>query len=200
MAYIITIGRQFGSGGRYVAQELAKRLGIAFYDSELIDEVSKESGLCADYIKDNEEKKDSIFAYVGLTEGSNFLTASQRVSIAQFQAIKKIAEKGESCIFVGRCADYVLKDYKNLASVFITAPVEDRIARAVKYYNIPEDKADNIIKKMDKKRAGYYNYFTDRKWSHAYCYDLCINSSIGIAESVDVIFEFVKVKFKGQIK
>lgn len=198
MSYVITIGREYGSGGRYVGQELAKKLNIKFYDSELINKVAEETGLCVEYIKDNDEKKDSFFAYVGLNESTSFLTASQRVSLAQFKTIQKLAEKNESFVIVGRCADYVLRDYKNLVSVFIMADEESKIERAVTFYGINKDKASEILKKMDKNRASYYNYFTDRKWGKASNYDICVSSSIGIKETVDVIEAFVKSKLKDQ--
>ena len=196
MSYIITIGREYGSGGRYIARELAKRLGIAFYDHDLITKVAKESGLCEEFIKENEEKKDSAFAYIGLSEASNFLSATQRVSLAQFKAIKKIAEKGESCIIVGRCADDILKDRPNVVSIFISAPLEDKVKRGIEYYGLDPNKATNIIKKANKRRASYYNYYTEGKWGRADNYDLCISSSIGIEETVSVIESFVKVKLK----
>lgn len=196
MSYIITIGRQYGSGGRYIAKELAKKLNIKYYDNALLEKVSQDSGLCVDFIKSNEEKKDSVFAFLGLHDSSNYLTSTQRVALAQFDTIEKIAKSGESCVIVGRCADYVLRNYKNLVSVFICAPIQDRVKRATTYYGLDEKKASEALKKMDKKRASYYDYFTDKSWGSAESYDLCINSSIGIDESVQVIADFVKTKIK----
>lgn len=196
MSYIITIGRQYGSGGRYIGKKLAEKLNISFYDNELLEKVSQDSGLGIDYVKSNDEKKDSIFTFLGIKDASNYLTASQRVSLAQFDTIEKIAKSGESCVIVGRCADYVLKDYPHLAKIFIFAPLVERVNRAIKFYGIEAKKAGEIIKKYDKKRAGYYNYFTDGQWGDVNTYDLCINSSIGIDESVKVIIDYVNVKFK----
>jgi CMP/dCMP kinase len=198
MSYIIAIGRQYGSGGRYIAQELAKKLNINFYDNSLLEKVAQDSGLCVDFIKSNEEKKDSVFSFLGLHDSTNYLTSSQRVALAQFDTIEKIAQSGESCVIVGRCADYVLRKYPNLVSVFICAPIENRVVRATTYYGLDEKKAAETIKKMDKKRASYYNYFTDKNWGEAESYDLCINSSIGIEESVQVIADFVQHKISSK--
>lgn len=195
MKFVITIGREYGSGGRYIGRELAKRLNISFYDNELLEKVSEESGLCVEYLKENDEKKDSVFAFVGMSEHANVFTAVQKVSLAQFNTIKKLAEE-ESCVIVGRCANYVLRDNKNVLNIFIHAPLEDRIERAVTYYNIERKKAKDIILKMDRKRASYYNYFTDQKWGQSTNYDLSISSSIGIEETVDVIVSLIKNKFK----
>lgn len=195
MSFVITIGRQYGSGGRYIAQELAKRLNIAFYDNDLLVKAAQNSGLSVEYMKEHDEKKDSVFAFVGMNDASNVSTAVQKVSLAQFQTIRHLADT-ESCVIVGRCADYVLKDYPNVVNIFIHAPIDDRVHRAVTYYRLEEKKAKDIIAKMDRKRASYYNYFTDRKWGHAGNYDLCINSDIGIEETVDVIVELVRKKFR----
>lgn len=191
MTYVITVGRQYGSGGRYIASELAKRLKINFYDNDLLIKVANESGLCVDYLKENDEKKDSIFAFLGMNDINHQPTAAQKVSMAQFQTIRKLAEN-ESCVIVGRCANYVLRDYPNVINIFIHAPMDDRIDRAIKYYGLDPKKAENIINKTDRNRAAYYAYFTDQKWGQAENYDLCLNSKIGINESVDVIVELVK--------
>ena len=195
MSFIITIGRQYGSGGRYIARELAKRLDIKFYDNEILAKAAEKSGLCLEYLKENDEKKDSIFAYMGIGN-SNHLTASQKVSLAQFQAIRDIADSDESCVIVGRCASYVLRDRDNIINVFINAPIEERIARAVNYYGLKPEKAQSVIHKMDKNRESYYSFFTDQKWGKAENYDLCINSQIGIQETVDIIVELLKKKIK----
>ncbi len=195
MSYIITIGRQYGSGGRFIAQELAKELGIPFYDNDLLAKAAVQGGLDEDIVKSYDEKKDGVFAgFIPSLYGYD-MTMGQKVFLAQFEAIKHIAEQG-SAVIVGRCADYVLRDNENVVSVFITAPINDRVARAVKYYNIEEKKAEDLIRKTDKKRASYYNFYTDRKWAHADNYDLTINSSVGIQEAVDVIKSFAAKKLK----
>lgn len=193
MKFIITIGRQYGSGGRFIAKKLAEELGIKFYDNELLAKAAVESGLSNHVIETYDEKKDGLFSGVVPSAFSVDLSLGQKVFLAQFEAIKKVAES-ESAVIVGRCADYVLEDMDNVVNIFITAPLKDRIERAIKYYNVEQKKADAIILKMDKKRASYYNFYSDKKWGKADTYDLCINSSIGIDESVKIIKEFVKAK------
>lgn len=193
MSYVITIGRQYGSGGRFIAQELAKELNIPFYDNELLAKAAVDSGLDQDIVKSYDEKKDGVFAgFIPSLYGYD-MTMGQKVFLAQFEAIKKIADSG-SCIIVGRCADYVLRDRPNVVHVFITANMEDCIKRCVKYYGIEEKKAEDLIKKTDKKRASYYNFYTDRKWGRADNYDLTINSAVGIKETCEVIKTFVSKK------
>lgn len=193
MKFIITIGRQYGSGGRFIAKKLAEELGIKFYDNELLAKAAVESGLSNHVIETYDEKKDGLFSGVVPSAFSVDLSLGQKVFLAQFEAIKKVAES-ESAVIVGRCADYVLEDMDNVVNIFVTAPLKDRIERAIKYYNVEQKKADAIILKMDKKRASYYNFYSDKKWGKADTYDLCINSSIGIDESVKIIKEFVKAK------
>ncbi len=198
MAYVITIGRQYGSGGRFIAQELAKELNIPFYDNELLAKAAVDSGLDQDIVKSYDEKKDGVFAgFIPSLYGYD-MTMGQKVFLAQFEAIKKIANQG-SCIIVGRCADYVLRDRPNVVNVFITASMEDCIKRCVKYYGIDEKKAEDLIRKTDKKRASYYNFYTDKKWGRADNYDLTINSNVGIKETCDVIKTFVEKKLKIQL-
>lgn len=194
MNYIITIGREYGSGGRFIAQKVAKELGLAYYDDNILQRAAEESGISEDVFKNFDEKKDNFF---GGTLGmySYDVSLGQKVILAQFDAIKKISET-ESCVIVGRCADYVLADYENLVTIFICAPLEDKINRAVKYYNIDGKKAANIINKKNKKRKSYYDFYTDREWGLASNYDLCINSKIGIDESVSAIVNYVKTRFK----
>ena len=195
MSYVITIGRQYGSGGRFIAQELAKELNVPFYDNELLAKAAVDSGLDQDIVKSYDEKKDGVFAgFIPSLYGYD-MTMGQKVFLAQFEAIKKIADAG-SCIIVGRCADYVLRDRPNVVNVFITAKMEDCIKRCVKYYGVDEKKAEELIKKTDKKRASYYNFYTDRKWGRADQYDLTIDSSIGIKETCEVIKSFAEKKLK----
>ncbi len=193
MSYVITIGRQYGSGGRFIAQELAKELNIPFYDNELLAKAAIDSGLDKDIVKSYDEKKDGTFTgFIPSLYGYD-MTMGQKVFLAQFDAIKKIADEG-SCIIVGRCADYVLRDRSNVINVFITASEEDCVARCVKYYGLDEKKARDVIKKTDKKRANYYNFYTDKKWGKVDNYDLTINSGIGIAETCAVIKTYVEKK------
>ena len=190
MNYVITIGREYGSGGRFVGKLVAERLGIAFYDNELLVEAAKDSGMSEAIFKNYDEKKDGFLGN-GIGLYSYDMTLGQKVFLAQFDAIKKIASQ-ESCVIVGRCADYVLKDYPNLVSVFICAPMGDKIDRAVKYYNVNPAKAESIIQKQNKKRKSYYNFYTDREWGKANNYDLCINSKVGVESAVDAIEAYVR--------
>ncbi len=193
MKYVITIGREYGSGGRFIAQKLAEKLDIKFYDQNLINKAAEESGLSVSVFKNFDEKRDSIFSATP-SFYSYDISLGQKVFLAQFDTIKKIAAT-ESCVIVGRCADYVLKDEPNLISIFICAPVEEKIKRVVDYYGISPEKAPNLIIKMDKKRKSYYNFYTDAEWGKARTYDLCINSKIGIDETVDAIIAYINAKF-----
>lgn len=191
---IITIGRQFGSGGRFIGRKLAEELNIPFYDSELLAKAAKESGLSEAVLDNYDERKDSFFSGVMPYSYGIDLSLGQKVFLAQFDAIKHIAAEG-SCIIVGRCADYVLRENPNVASIYISAPLDYRKERVIKYYGVKENKARDTIIRMDKKRASYYNYYTDQKWGRARYYDLCIDASIGIDETAEVIKHFVKTKF-----
>lgn len=194
LKYIITIGREYGSGGRFIAKLLAEKLNIKYYDSELIAKAAQESGIDPSVFEQYDEKKEFFF---GGASGlySYDIPLSQKVFLAQNDAIKEIAEAGESAVIVGRCADYVLKDYENRLSVFICAPMEDKINRVVKYYGIDPKKAESVILKTDKKRRGYYNFYTDGDWGMARNYDICVNSKIGIEESVNAIVAYVNGRF-----
>lgn len=202
---IFTIGRQYGSAGRRVGSELAKLLNIPFYDKELITLVAKDSGLNEAIVEKADEKAaSSIFQslMIGTNPFGAFplatsnlglpdLPINDRIFLIQCDAIRKIAEKG-SCVIVGRCADYVLREEKNrLLSVFIHAPMDVRCERAVNLYRIPEKKVAQEVIKNDRGRAHYYNYFTDNKWGEADNYDLSIDSSIlGIERTASYIKMF----------
>ncbi len=201
MNTVITIGRQFGSGGRDIGEKLASHYGIAFYDKDLLKRAAKESGICPELFENNDEKPTSSFLYNLVTDTYSFgysspyieMPLSHKVFLAQFDTIKKIAQEGP-CVIVGRCADYALSDFGNRISVFIYAPLEDRIKRITDKYpdvNDPSKIKDMIIK-TDKSRANYYNYYSSKKWGRADSYDLCVNSSIlGIDGTVDLISDFL---------
>ena len=193
MKYVITIGREYGSGGRFVGKLVAERLGINFYDSELLAKAAQVSGMSEAVFVNYDEKKDGLLGS-GLGMYSYDMTLSQKVFLAQFEAIKKIANQ-ESCVIVGRCADYVLREYPNVASIFICAPMDEKVKRAVEYYGLDAHKAEGQIIKKNKKRKSYYNFYTDNEWGKAQNYDLCINTKIGIDETVDAIISYVKTRF-----
>lgn len=201
MNTVITIGRQFGSGGRDIGEKLASHYGIAFYDKDLLKRAAKESGICPELFENNDEKPTSSFLYNLVTDTYSFgysspyieMPLSHKVFLAQFDTIKKIAQEGP-CVIVGRCADYALSDFGNRISVFIYAPLEDRIRRITEKYPDVNDpsKIKDMIVKTDKSRANYYNYYSSKKWGRADSYDLCVNSSIlGIDGTVDLISDFI---------
>lgn len=206
---IITIGREFGSGGRLIGQKLAERMGVNCYDKELINLASKESGLCTEVFENNDEKPLNSFFYSLVMDtgalGQSFAgymdaPLNQKVFLAQFETIQRLAER-ESCVIVGRCADYALHDYPNTIHVFISGELEDKVERVASYNNISRDKALEMIAKSDKKRANYYNYYSNKKWGAAATYDLCINSSLtGVDGAVDVIMKFIEVKEALQLR
>ncbi len=196
---IITIGRQFGSGGREIGILLAERLGIKCYDNELLSAAAKDSGLCEEIFKAHDEKPTNSFLYSLVMDsyqgysagfGMNNVPLSQQVFLAQFDTIRKIA-KNEDCIFVGRCADYALHDDYDITSIFISSDEKSRIERICKRHEVTESKAREMMIKTDKKRANYYNYYTDKIWGNSSSYDLCINSGkIGIENTVELIIKY----------
>lgn len=183
--YIITIGRQFGSGGREIGEALAKKLGIPFYDKELISLAAKESGMDAEVFNHVDERATNSLLYslsMGLYSfGNNFsnssdLPVNDRLYILQHQIIKKLASEGP-CVIVGRCADYILKDYDNCVNIFIHANMEYRKQRAIEIHDVKKNKAEQIVNKTDKVRANYYGFYSGQKWGYAQNYDLSIDSS-----------------------
>jgi cytidylate kinase len=201
--YVITIGRQLGSGGHIIGEKLAGQLGISFYDKELIQIASQESGLGKEYFEEADEKKSySIFGGLFGMRGamaeepfSTYYLNNETLFKIQSDVIRKLAEKG-SCLFVGRCADYVLGENLRCLNVFISAEMNDRIKRIAEIQKITTDKARDFVEKADKKRAGYYNYFSNKVWGAAESYHLCINSSIlGIDETTAFIRQFATKRF-----
>lgn len=202
--FVINIGRQLGSGGHLIGQGIARELGISFYDKELIQIASQESGLAKEFLEQLDEKKGQGFfrGMFGLRNSimideyyfNDNYPSSEMLFKIQSDVIRSLAEK-QSCVFVGRCADYVLKDHPRAVNIFITADLPDRITRVCRNQKMTEEKAMDYIKKMDKKRADYYNYYTDKQWGAAASYHLCINSSaLGIEETISFIIEFVEKK------
>lgn len=203
MAYdIYTIGREFGSNGLAVGEALAKKLGINFYDKELLQEAAKKSGFCEEILENHDEKPTNSFLYslvMDTYSTAGYATApfldmplNHKVFLAQFDAIKSLAEQ-ESCVIVGRCADYALADKPNVVNVFIRADLEDRIKNVSKRLDISNNKAKDLCHKKDKQRSSYYNYYTSKKWGDSRSYDLCINlSRISIDDAVDMIISYKK--------
>lgn len=199
-ARIITISREFGSGGRTIGELVAKELGVAFYDKVLIDIVAKKSGFAIDYIKNTEEQVTPSFLFNLAANGyytrtvfvNDGLPASDNLFILQSKIIREIAEK-EPCVIVGRCADYILREFKDRLDVFVYAPLEDRVARAVKEYGVPEDVGEKTVRKNDKIRSRHYQYYAGEKWGDMRRYGLTLNSSaFGIEGSAAVIVDAAK--------
>ncbi|MDO4837643.1 MAG: cytidylate kinase-like family protein [Clostridia bacterium] len=202
---VITIGRQFGSGGRYVGQLLAQKLDIPFYDKELLTEASKESGICEEIFEDHDEKptRSLLFSLVtGVQMHADVssmymdMPLNHKIFLAQFDAIRKIASQGP-CVIVGRCGDYVLRDMPNEISFFVKADMNSRVARAVRYYGVDPQKAEETLRKADKRRANYYNYYATATWGDVNNYDLCVDTgAVGVEGAVDVMARFVELREK----
>lgn len=196
---IITIGRQYGSGGRAIGEAIAKKLEIPFYDKELIKLAAKESGICEEIFDSFDERPTNSFLYTLVMDpySLGFGTADElplnhKVFLASFDTIKNIADRDGSCVFVGRCADYALRDYKNVINLFIYADLEDRVKRVCERHELTESKARDLIKKEDKSRASYYNYYTSKRWGDMKGYDICINTSLyGIEKTVDMLCDII---------
>ncbi|MBQ2753377.1 MAG: cytidylate kinase-like family protein [Firmicutes bacterium] len=193
MKSIITIGRQYGSGGREVGQKLAAEYGISYYDKELLAMASEKSGIAVDMFEKHDEKYISSFLYslVAGAYGENGLPMDHKIFLEQLRTIKDLADKGP-CVIIGRCADYALRDYDNAINIYLHGNAEKRVERAVKAYGVDSAKAAEIVVKTDKQRASYYNFYTGRKWGDIQNYDLTIDSTmLGIDNTVKLIKEFV---------
>ncbi len=201
MDTIITIGRQFGSAGREIGEKVAEHFGIKCYDKELLTRAAKESGFCEEMLANHDERPTNSFLYNLVMDTYSFgynassfveMPISQKVFLAQFDTIKKIAQEGP-CIIVGRCADYALSDFANSIHLFIYAEENARIRRISKKYDVNENKARDMILKKDKQRQSYYNYYTSKKWGRADSYDLCISSSVlGVDGTVKLICQYIQ--------
>ena len=199
---VITIGREFGSGGHEIGMKLAEKLGIKCYDKELLELAAKESGLCEELFASQDEKPTNSFLYSLVMDTYSFgyssagftdMPMNHKIFLAQFEAIKKLASEGP-CVMVGRCADYALADNPDCFSVFVHANLDWRINRISQKYNKNAKEAKDMITKTDKSRASYYNYYTNKKWGAAKSYNLCIDSSkLGIENSVRTIIEAIKI-------
>lgn len=201
---VITIARQYGSGGRTVGQMLAKRLGIHYYDKELLRLASDDSGISEALFANADEKikATSLFriaksAYNGelIPPESEDFTSTDNLFNYQAKIIRRLAQE-EACVIIGRCADYVLKDYDNVISVFVHAPHDYCMKQAAQKHSMSERELEKIINKTDKHRADYYKYHTGREWTDARNYDLCLNSArLGYDRCVEEIIAYAKVRF-----
>ncbi|MEF2595823.1 MAG: cytidylate kinase-like family protein [Lachnospiraceae bacterium] len=200
---IITIGRQFGSGGHEIGEKLAKKLGIKFYDKELIKLIAKQSGLCEKVLESYDEKPTNSLLYSIVMDIYPSVmytgpTIDQQIYQANYDTIRRLAD-GEPCVIVGRCADYILRDHPELVSVFVHANSDFRAARIAEEYKLPDAKVRDLLVKTDKKRANYYNFQSEKQWGAASSYNLCIESSeVGIDGAVDLIMDYINYKKKAK--
>lgn len=197
---IITISREFGSGGRLIGRRLAEKLDVLYYDKELLDRIAEESGFSREMMEDAEKKAKNSFLYslmsaMGTGEtGPESMSLNERFFLAQFDTIREIAEEG-SCVIVGRCADYILRGMPEATNVFIYAEEADKIKRAVEEYGVPEDSVKKMMKDTDKARANYYAYHTGQKWGEPVNYHLSMDSGyIEIEDIVDIIIKYTQVR------
>ena len=205
---IYTIGREFGSSGKAVGEKLAEKLGIKVYDKELLQQAAKDSGFCEEIFENHDERPTNSFLYSLVMDTysvSGYSTApfldmplNHKVFLAQFETIKKIAEK-ESCVIVGRCAYYALVDNPECINIFIKADMSERIKNVSRAFNLTENKARDMINKTDKQRASYYNYYTSKKWGDSKSYDMCLDSGkLSVDGCVEMILKFRELMDAGK--
>ena len=198
---VITIGRQYGSAGRHIGEELAKKLGIKFYNDELISLAAQKSGMSHHVVGEADEKATNSLLYT-LAMGSSFwggnagmafdMPINDKLFVTQSDILKELADEGPA-VFIGRCADYVLRGYPNLIKLFIYAPLEFRAQHIAELHNVTLEKAKDIIVKTDKRRANYYNYYTGQKWGRLDGFDLCVDSSrLGIETTAEMLYQYVE--------
>ena len=190
---IITISREFGSGGRFIGEKVAKKLGIAYYDKNIINDIAEKSGLSPEYVQKNAElsPKKGLFAYAFAGRDITGKSVEDMVYEAQRKVILELADK-ESCVIIGRNADYILKDRDDVLNVFIHGDTPEKIQRITRLYNVEEQKAVKMMADTDKRRMANYNFYTDQKWGKASNYTLCLNSSqLGYDRCEKIIMECI---------
>ena len=194
----ITISREYGSGGRYIGQLVADKLGIKLYDKEFVEKLAVETGLTEEYIENNEQKRNALDA---LNSGYYFgMNNSDELFIKESELIKEIANK-ESCVIIGRCADFILKDNSNVIKVFVYSNMEDEVKIATKFYGLDEKNAKKEIKRINKLRASHYKYYTEKEWKDNSNYDICINSDVlGVEKSAELIYNLIEEKINTKEK
>ncbi len=204
--FVINIGRQLGSGGRSIAAILSKHYGITAYDRNLIELAAKESGFSQEFFENADEKKShgffhSLFSARAATNalgGGDSYLSNDALFKVQSDIIRDLAER-ESCIFVGRCADYILREHPRCINLFFTANLEDRIARMANEKGITPEQAEELIEKTDRRRADYYNFYSGKTWGAAESYDLCINTShLGHEATAKMLIEYIDTRVKSE--
>ncbi|MDD2971481.1 MAG: cytidylate kinase-like family protein [Lachnospiraceae bacterium] len=192
--FVVTIGREFGSGGNEIGKKLAEKLGIGFYDRNMLNIVAEKSGIKEQFLEREDERASNPFDEPYIPYGIDTGSLSERLFKMQTKLIKEKVEE-ESCVIVGRCSDYILRNMERACHVFIYADLGDRIARVMERHHVDEDSAYKIIKKQDKIRRSYYQYYTDHKWGTQEGKDLMINkSSTGVDIAVNIIIQYLKGK------
>lgn len=187
---VVTVSREYGSGGRYVAKLLSEKLGVKFYDKEIVTKLAEETGLSEEYIEENEQKRGILSTLEN--DQVTGLSSKDELFIKETELIKKLARK-DSCVIVGRCADFILKNNRNIVKVFVYSDMEDKIKRVKKFYGLNKEKAEKEIKNIDKQRANHYKYYTEREWKEYSNYDICINSdTFGVEKSADIIYDMIQ--------
>ena len=189
---IITLSREYGSGGRYIGKLVAEKLGIKLYDKEFVAKLAEETGLSSEYIENNEQKRGALET---LNNGYySGLSNSDELFIKESELIKEVASEN-SCVIVGRCADFILKENKNVFKVFVYSNMDDKVKRATDIYGLDKNKAEKEINRINKLRANHYKYYTEKDWNNPENYDICINSdSLGVEKAADLICEMIKEK------
>lgn len=201
--FIVTIGREYGSGGKEIGEKLAAKLGFNFYNKNLITETAKKTGIDEKLFEDVDERQKESFWYtlaMGMLSSSDSLNSlteiptNEKLILEQFKTIEQIAET-ENCVIVGRCSNHILKNRKNVINIFVYAPLENKIERISRLYNLDEKETKKQIAKVEKERRTYYNYFTNGEWGSKNDYDLCIDSSkLEIDEIVNFLYDYINLK------
>ncbi len=203
MKTVITVGRQFGSGGRDIGIALAKKLNIPFYDKELLRAAAEKSGLCEKIFENFDERPKSLLYSIAMDSYMFSLPGNgasdsleQQVYLATYDTVRHLADQGP-CVIIGRCADYALADHPNTLKVFINAPLEKRIETVMAREKLTREKARALIQKTDKRRASYYEYYSAQKWGAVDSYDFCLDSSVfGLDGTVELIEKMIDMKEK----
>ena len=192
--FIISVSREYGSGGHEIATILAKRLGVKMYDRSIIDEIATNLNVSREVLDKYDEKPKNFF----LTRrvGTHSSSMEDALVDMEFDFIRKKAESGESFVIVGRCSDWVLKDHPGLIKLFISGNTEQKVQRIMKRRNVSEAEASDALKRIDKKRRWYHNRYSDHKWGDSRYYDVCLNSSIGVESTADVLETYINKKIE----
>lgn len=199
---IFTIGRQVGSGGRLVGKVIAQRLGLDFYDSEILQIAAKESGIKGEFFERSDERNSLWARFTSFFMSDHLLPAENCLSpqsLFKFQsdAIRQAAKNPKGAVFVGRCSDYILRDFPDRVDAFISAKMENRVKRASRYYEVSEEEAERKIADMESARADYYNFYTEKTWGAAPSYHICVDSTdLTIEQVADIVINFAKLTGK----